>query len=383
MRKLFAIIAILLYHIGINCGFVSDNRQTANVGNPAENSYTVKQAKSRAPWDMIIEDGKLYIGGGDYNDNTGPVDIHTMDLITNEWSVSGTLNDEAIGKFVRIGDRVYAPGFDAKGAKSSGNFYWLEDGQWQENTSLPNAAHNYDIIEYDGKLMFAIGTWTGSVSPVKASNDGGNSFYDIPFYKDDVNIIAENDFDFTRVYDFFVTEKGLFCVFMSTTEGKSQYYEFFEYKDGAFHFVSTHIDTGIKIKALKQEPISSEVTFQGQCYIAAYHLSRTVDFKTIEKLVLPRDEIAVDLLVEGDQMYVLCAEPGDKTCTVRIYAYVYNSFFYPLLSFESQNLPISFAKDGCSFYIGKGQQGFNDDATGSVITVSVPELTLELTQDCL
>lgn len=383
MRKILAIIAVILYHLAMTGGLASDNRHTENVGNPAEKSYTVKQAKSRAPWDMIIEDGKLYIGGGDYNDNTGPVDIHTMDLITNEWSVSGTLNDEAIGKFVRIGDRVYAPGFDAKGAKSSGNFYWLEDGQWQENTSLPNAAHNYDIIEYDGKLMFAIGTWTGSVSPVKASNDGGNSFYDIPFYKDDVNIIAENDFDFTRVYDFFVTEKGLFCVFMSTTEGKSQYYEFFEYKDSAFHFVSTHTDAKIKIKALKQEPISSEVTFRGQCYIAAYYLSRTVDFKTVEELVLPRNEIAVDLLVEGDQMYVLCAQLEEKTCNVRIYAYVYNSFFYPLLSFESQNLPISFAKDGNAFYIGMGLQGFNDDATGSVITVSVPALTLELIQDCL
>lgn len=383
MRKLLAIIAVILYHMAMNSGLTSDSKRTTSRGNPSEESYTVKQATSRVPWDMIIEDGKLYLGGGDYNDNTGPVDIHTLDLTTNEWSVSGTLNDEAIGKFVRIGDRIFAPGFDSKGANSTGNFYWLESGQWQENNTLPGAAHNYDIIEHDGKLMFAIGTWTGANAPVQATEDNGLTFYGVPFYKDGINIIEENCFDFMRVYDFFVTENGLYCIFTSATDGKSQYYEFFRYDNGAFYFESTHKDAGIRIKTIKQEPISSEVTFRGQCYLAAYYLSRTTDFKTFEELPLPKNEIAVDLLVEDDQLYILCAQTKEKTCDVRVYAYVYNSFFYPLLSFESENLPISFVKNGNDFYIGLGKQGYDDYATGSVISVSVPALTMTLIKDCI
>lgn len=382
MRKILAIIAVILYHLALSNGLTSDNRQTNSVGNPSEESYSVKQAKSRVPWDMIIEDGKLYIGGGDYGDNTGPVDVYCMDLITNEWSVSGTLNDEAIGKFVRIDDRVYAPGFDSKGSSTTGNFYWLQNGQWQNNNSIPGAAHNYDIVSYDNKLLFAIGTWTGSTSPVQATEDHGLTFSSVPFYKDGVNIIENNDFDFMRVYDFFVNESGLYCIFVATIDGSSQYYEFFRYENNAFHFISTHIETGIRIKTIKQEPIGAEVSFQGQSYIAAYYLSRTTDFKTAEELSLPRKELAVDLLTEGDQLYILCAETKDTTCDVRVYAYVHNSFFYPLLSFESENLPISFAKNGNDFYIGLGKQGFNDEAVGTVISVSVPELTFKLIEDC-
>ena len=383
LLKLFAVITVILYQFGMSSGVASDAKPITNVGNPSDRAYTVKQIISKVPWDMIIEDNKLYIGGGDYSRNTGPVDVHCMDLSTNEWTVSGTLNDEAIGKFVRIGDCIYAPGFDAKGAKSTGNYYRLENGQWIENNNIPGAAHNFDIIEYDNKLLFAIGTWTGTNSPVQASDDGGHSFYGIPFFKDHVNIIEENNFDYMRVYDFFLTDNGLYCMFMSVTEKKAQLYEYYRYEDNAFYFVSSHSDLNLNIKVLKQEPISSEVTYDGQCYIAAYYLSRTNDFKTAERITLPRNEVAVDLMIQDDQMYVLCAEIKEESCNVRVYAYIYNSFFYPVLSFESKNLPISFAKKENNFYIGLGNQGLNNEAVGSIIAVTVPELTMRLVQECL
>lgn len=383
MKKILAIIAVILYHLAMTSGLISDKKQTTPVGTPSEDSYSVEQATSRTPWDMIIENGKLYIGGGDYNANSGPVDVYCMDLSTKEWTVSGTLNDESIGKFVRIGERVYAPGFDAKGAKSSGNFYWLQDGQWLENNSIPGAAHNYDIVEHDGKLMFAIGTWTATNSPVQATEDHGETFYDIPFYKDNVNITENNDFQFMRVYDFFINDHGLYCIFMSTSDSTVKYYEFFKYESGAFHFVSNHIDSGFRIKAIKQEPIAAELNFQGQSYIAAYYLSRTADFKTFEQLVLPKNEIAVDLLTDGDQLYVLCADLKEQSCDVRIYAYVHNSFFYPVASFESENIPVSFEKNGNDFYVGIGTKGFDDDITGSIFTISIPTLTMQLIKDCI
>ena len=382
MRRILAIIAVILYHLAMSRGFTSDKKETTNIGKPADQSYSPKQVISRTPWDMIVDNGKLYIGGGDYNDNTGPVDVYCMDLETKEWSVSGTLNDEAIGKFVRINDIVYAPGFDSKGSNSFGNFYWLEDGQWQENRSIPGAAHNYDIVTYDNKLMFAIGTWTGGTSPVKASEDHGQSFYDIPFYKDNINILESTEIHFMRVYEFFVNDNGLYCIFISSTDSSTQYYEFYKYENEAFHFVSTHKDANIRIKAIKQEPIAAELFYEGKSYIAAHSLSRTSDFITSEELILPKNEIAIDLLIDDDILFVLCAELKEDHCYTRVYAYVYNSFFYPLLSFESENIPISFAKNNNNFYIGVGQKGFDTEIIGSVLTVTVPELTLHLLKDC-
>lgn len=382
LRRFLIILVIILYQISMSSGIVTDKRKETSVGNPSENSYSVHQTRSKIPWDMIIEGSKLYIGGGDYNKNTGPVDVYCMDLETKQWSVSGTLNDEAIGKFVKIEDRVYAPGFDAKGSPETGNYHLLHNDQWITFNEIPGAAHNFDIIEHGSVRMFAIGTWTGDVSPVQATEDGGQTYYGVPFYKNGIDIIEENDFDFTRVYEFFVTENGLYCLFVSIIEGQIQPYEFYRYDNSSFNFVATAIDSNIHIKALKQEPIASEVTYQNQSYIAAYYLSRTADFLTSEALPLPRNEIVTDLIVDKQQLYVLCAEPAGEACNVRIYTYVYNSFFYPILSFESQNLPISFVKNDNDFYIGLGIQGYNDDITGTIISVTVPEFTLELIKDC-
>ena len=382
LRKFLIILAVLLYQICMSSGIVTDKKQETNVGNPSENSYTAHQAKSRVPWDMIIQDGKLYIGGGDYGQNTGPVDVYSMDLETKQWTISGTLNDEAIGKFVRIGDQVYAPGFDAKGAQNTGNYYLLEESQWTAFNNIPGAAHNFDITEHDGSRMFAIGTWGCNVSPVQATKDDGQTYWGVPFYKDGVNIVEEAGFDFMRVYDFFTTENGLYCLFVSVIEGKTQPYEFYRYDNGSFHFVATNTDTNIPIKTFKQVPIGAKVTYEDSSYIAAYYLSRTTDFLTAEVITLPKNEIVTDLLVDEDQLYVLCAEPKGETCDVRVYAYVYNSFFYPLLSFESQNLPISFEKNGTDFYIGLGIQGYDSHISGTITNVTIPALTLKLIKDC-
>ena len=382
MRKLIAIIIVLLYQLSISSGLTSDTKQEVSVGKPAAESYTVKQTTSKIPWDMIIVDNKLYVGSGDYNKNTGPVDVHCMDLNTKEWTVSGTLNDEAIGKFVTIGTRTYAPGFDAKGAQSSGNYHILENGQWRSYDNIPGAAHNYDIVEYDGKLLFAIGTWNSAHTPVQASTDDGLTFQDVPFYKNDVNIFEAESFDYTRVYEFFKTDNGLYCLFLSVTGGKPEYYEIYRYESGGFYFVTTHKDVNFKIKSLKQEPIASEVTYNNMAYIASCYFYRTTDFKTMEEIILPKGEIAIDLLVDDGQLYVLSADMKEDRCDVRIYAYVYNSFLYPVLSFESQNLPMSFSKHNNDFYIGIGEKGFNPELIGTIQTVTAPALTLELIKDC-
>ena len=383
MRRLIAIALTILYQIGISAGFVSDSVPTENMGIPSEDAYTQAQITSRVPWDMVISDDKLYLGGGDYGANTGPVDIWCMDLSTKEWSVSGSLNDEAIGKFITVGERVYAPGFDAKNSTwEYGNYHWLEKGVWNTNPLLPDAVHNFDIIQYEDQLFFAIGTGNAATSPVKKSSDDGATFSDVSFIKNGTSLFDNSQFDFTRVYDFFLTDQGLYCMLLAVTDGVAPSYDFYHYSDDAFHFISTHSQIKLNIKSMKQEPISSKVTYKGSCYIAAWYLSRTSDFQTVEQIVLPRNEVAIDLLVDHDRLYVLSAELKDEYCTVRIYAYIYNSFFYPVASFDASNLPASFVKYNNTFYIGLNKRGYDKDIAGSIHQVTVPELTIQLLEDC-
>lgn len=386
MRKVFVIFLTILYQFAISSGIRSDSSIKANqaLGIPSAESYSETEPVSRVPWDMVIVDNKLYLGGGDFSKNTGPVDIWTYDLLTGQWSVSGTLNDEAIGKFIVIDDRVYAPGFDAKGGSwAYGNYHYLEDGLWKTNDKLIDAVHNFDVSKYNDMLFFAIGTGDGTVSPVKVSCDDGQSFSDVAFIKNNENILNSTNYDFLRVYDFFKTETDLFCMLLGVENGTTNAYEFYKFENGEFHYISSSAELNLNIKVLKQEPISSKVFYRNACYIAAGYLTRTTDFLSAEQLVLPNNEIAVDLLVQDDQLFVLSAISTDSGYSVRIYAYVYNSFFYPVSSFDSENVPVSFAMSGNNFYVGLNSHGTDESMAGVIYELTVPELTLQVLSDCL
>lgn len=376
MRRLILIILAILYELGLCAGITSDQQPSEYIGTPSTESYTEKQTLSRTPWDMVLIDDKIYLGGGDYTGNTGPVDIWCYDISTKQWTISGTLNDEAIGKFITIGDRVYAPGFDSKGGTwDYGNYHWMENGQWHTNETLPDAVHNFDITQYDGKLFFALGTDTQEDSPVKISIDDGLTFQDVQFYKADVNILSSDEFDYSRVYDFFTIDDALYCMLLTVKDGAAQTYDFYKYQNDAFYYISNNKDIGLNIKAIKQEPISSKVQYKDRYYIAAGYLSRTKDFTSSEWLVLPQGELAIDLLVDDDRLYILSGNTDGEKYTVRIYSYIYNSFFFPIASFESQSIPVSFVKNGNAFYVGLSNHGNDETAAGSIYEVHVSDLT--------
>ena len=384
MRRFLAIMLTILYQMGIGMSIVSDQAPSENIGAPSSDSYTQQQLVSRNPWDMVIIDNKLYLGGGDFGDNTGPVDIYCYDLNTEQWSVSGTLNDEAIGKFVAVGEQIYAPGFDSKaGTWDFGNFHWLEDGKWHTNSTLPDAVHNFDVAEFNGKLFFAIGTANAKTSPVKVSSDEGETFQDVSFYKNGINVFDDPKWGFTRVYDFFVIDDAFYCMFISITDGKADTYDFYKYENDAFQYISNNEDINFAAIQLKQVPIAAKATYKGQCYIASGYLNRTTDFTSCQWIELPYGELALDLLIDNDVLYVLSGIKNEDGYSMRIYAYVYNSFFFPVTSFECNNMPLSFVKHGNTFYIGLSHWGTDEDLSGTVYKIEVPQTKLDLINDCL
>ena len=155
-----------------------------DLGIPTERSYSDEQRLSRSVWDMEVWDGILYIGAGNYSANTGPTPIWAYDTVTQTWSVSATVEDEAVSRFCSVGDTLVAPGIDDTGDSwKFGNYHTLVDGEWKSFRKLPGAVHNYDVTRYDEQFFFAIGTADGKASPVLVSADGQTDFQTVPFFK--------------------------------------------------------------------------------------------------------------------------------------------------------------------------------------------------------
>ena len=50
--------------------------------------------RARSPWDMIVYDGALYVGSGDFDANAGPVPIYRYDPTSQTWSSGAALPEE-------------------------------------------------------------------------------------------------------------------------------------------------------------------------------------------------------------------------------------------------------------------------------------------------
>jgi hypothetical protein len=102
-------------------------------------------------------DGKLYVGHGDWAENSGPTDIWYYDLHNTGLVKQGQIDDEAADHYRVINGRLYLPGTDPREDWSLGNFYRLENGQWIKHRTLPGVVHCLDIVGVD-RTLFAMTT---------------------------------------------------------------------------------------------------------------------------------------------------------------------------------------------------------------------------------
>ena len=96
--------------------------------------------------------GKLYVGFGDSNANTGPIAITPWDPEAEQFVPTGFLADtEAIAVFRPIGERLYAPSDDPHGASD------LVFGEPWTNCSVVPGYHLYDVASHDGEELWLCG----------------------------------------------------------------------------------------------------------------------------------------------------------------------------------------------------------------------------------
>jgi hypothetical protein len=126
------------------------------LGNPLVERYPdgSKFQFARRISDLQSFDGKLYVGHGDWAENSGPTDIWYYDLQSKQFVKQGHIEDEAADHYRVVDGTLYLPGTDPQEDWSWGNFYRLENGQWVKHRTLPGAIHNFDIVGV-GKALFA------------------------------------------------------------------------------------------------------------------------------------------------------------------------------------------------------------------------------------
>jgi len=343
------------------------------IGSPSATRFTQGEV-ARCVWDMHVFNGKLYIGGGDYDANTGPTDIWAYDLTSKEWKNSGSVPDEAVARFVEIDGKLVATGIDPEEDWRFGNYYTLTDNGWEKTRNLPNAVHNFDMVEYDGKLFAGIGVDHGYY-PLVYSVDGGNSFETLKCYKEGVLVDLEQ-YEYSRTYEFLEYKSNLYAivvnVFKDLDENQKRRFEMqvYKYQDGAMNFCADIIDT-VKLISIGYKLFGGKAEFNDSVFISTDYLYASQDLRSFVKVALPNNERVSSFLIDNGKMYVLAFKYQDQTFTNTIYESPNGtSDFTKVYSFDYSVPAISFVKHGGDFYLGMGNRIEKNDCNGNVLLIT-------------
>jgi hypothetical protein len=114
--------------------------------------------------------GRLYFGYGDYDGNTGPISVSSFDPAAHAVTEELSFETEAIALYRPLGDRLYAPAIDPRGAASP---TYAFGAPWTPVAAFA-ATHVFDMAG-GGEVLWAAGS-AGNDAVVWRSGDGGAHF---------------------------------------------------------------------------------------------------------------------------------------------------------------------------------------------------------------
>lgn len=321
--------------------------------------------EARTPNDIILHDGLLHIGSGEYTRNSGPVEMHIYNTNTKEWQLNCELPEEAILRFCEINGQLYAPGIDAMESWELGNYYVFENGNWVQNRVIPNAVHVFDIVKYANRLFFAIGT-DGSANAV-ATQDVFGSFVFPDFLDENGSVLtaSEDDVNSMRVYDLFVLNGKLYAL----KSGKRVFVfngTDFEYHSTWDNFLTVHIgyDGGTVRKAV----------FNGKVFFVGGWFYSSSNAKTLTKLEFPREIYVADICQKGGFLYLLCdqkLENGNFQIKVLVSKSGNEGEFFEYCSFEYPIPAVSFDVGGDAIYFGMMDNTETNELNGMILEAEI------------
>ena len=341
------------------------------LGIPTALYYTDKLIANNG-WDIVIRDGILYRGAGDYSANSGATTIWAYNIATGVWSPSGKADDEAVHRFVDLNGTLTALGTDATGNWEFGNFYQLIDGKWQKFRTIAGGVHVYDMAVFDGKIFAGIGTDVGGC-PVSVSTDGGQTFQSVPLYVDGQPLVMEED-QFARCYELLTLNGKLYAeVTLSGGTGGSSH-ALYRYKDGKLHYLRS-ASAFFATAGASYNYIHGEFDLNGVSYFGSCRGLFAVTDTDIQKIPLPGGETVADCFLDGGTVYVLSYkyDSAAKMHNTVIYktTTMTEGSFQEVKRFAYPVCPLAFAKDGNYLYLSMGYMAENEK-NGTILRIQIP-----------
>ena len=341
--------------------------QYTELGVPSSDQYETG-VRARSPWDMIVWDGYLYVGSGDFDANAGPMSVRRMKLQTGEWENVATLPEEEIDRFCVVDGKLTIPGIDPQEDWEFGNYYVLQNGEWIKNRVITHGVHTFDLVGYDGMIFAGIGA-PEEFSPVVLSDDGGATFRHVELRKNGETLDTTQWSD-VRTYNFF-TLRGNLYAFILFKGAKSGTIELYRYTDGRFEYDNTWAGK-IKMKSISYIPLSSKYEYNDKLFFATGNLYVTEDAETITQIPFPESVTVYDLVSENGKLYALCGSlQEDGTVRVSVWSnsrkndVAFNELFY----FEYSVPPLSLAVRNNFFYIGTSDVRNENDKNGMILQI--------------
>ncbi len=369
LKRLWRLSVLLLLTLSLSsCGWfnhVAEELPYTELGIPSSGVYE-KGSRAICAWDLLFFKDKLYVGAGDYDKNAGPIHIFAYDKATLSFTDTGAVPDEEVSKFLLLGGLPVIPGTDPQGDWSHGNYYRLEDGTWKTHSQIPNGIHNFDMVEFDGKLFAGLGVLPGE-SPIAYSRDGGNTFSPLPL-KEDGETIDTSLYETVRVYDFFVCGETLYALFVYGNN--TIFFDLFRYEGDHFSHVS-EFGSGISLFKISGKLVNGKVNFKNKLFFTTGQLYVTENMEAVTLLQPPHATVVYDLLTDNGRLYTLVAEKTDDGYRVSVSSTKtggeddFREEFYFYYSVP----PISFEKVGNTFYFGMGSIGDENEKNGMILKV--------------
>lgn len=348
-----------------------------NLGIPTADWYSYNLL-ARCVWDMTIHDNKLYVGCGDYVNNTGgvPVMYCALDDLGN-WQREAILLEEQIGRFVLLDEKLTVPGWDPKDTPEHGSYYQLENGKWQTYSGLPDGLHNFDLVRYDGKLFAGIGADAGQTPIVVSKN--GTDFERVPMLRNGEPIDTSAG-ELIRTYNFWVLNDTLYADFHYQNIAENiNIVEVYRYEDGKFVWC---VGLGRKLNMVAMgcqnlgKPWADAVV-DDTLFVTTGWLYKTTDMVEYTQVSFPNYAVTYDIYTHNGVMYLLTAsqeivnsETGEAVYHVTVYsASTANpDDFQVEYTLDSEVQPISLAVSDDGYFVSFGNWYSNtNEQNGTVI----------------
>ena len=369
---------------------------------------SVETIVARNPNDMIAYNSKVYVAGGNYNTNQGPVRVTYYSRDYNVGKSAGELQTEQINRFYIYDDILFTTSIDEKywGAAS---VYYLKDYRFSFQTNyavLPKNIHCFDMTKFNNTYFFAgsavhyddkylgysgsalelskgiIHMFTGDDITKCTSAD----FVDVPIINKNGEVISF-DTDMNK----YTTSSGK--VYYSTANGVPRVYDLFEWGDDLYAlYYDQYMNNGyypqennynglykfdsktnefvyqsrLKIDGLREKfeesqdrnKILHDFQWGNKYYfVTDCGLLSTKDFITYKDEYISDvpNAIVRDVIFRDDSAYVICSEVNNKGGFTN-YLFETTDFenYNQILKFDALSYVRSFEYCNGAFYFGLG-----------------------------